>query len=121
MKKQKKQAEEFSALKTRVDEDINLIKEELTEQVSKQLENLSVKQEEFGESLKELQQQRKDFLKRDDFEKMFEELLAKQNLLKQEDLKPKVTMIIEENQSIKTLIDQSKLHLKSSDLEEKVQ
>ena len=30
-------------------------------------------------------------------------------------------MIIEENQSIKTLIDQSKLHLKSSDLEEKVQ
>ncbi len=48
-------------------------------------------------------------------------MLAKQNLLKADDLKPKVTTIISENQSIKTLIEQSKLHLNSSDLEGKVQ
>ena len=35
MKKQNKQAVEFQALQTRVDQDINLIKEELTEKVHK--------------------------------------------------------------------------------------
>ena len=78
-----------------------------------------MKQGEFEESLEKLTES--DFLKRDDFEKTFDELLAKQNLLKPEDLKPKVTTIIDQNPSIKTLIEQSQLHLKSSDLEGKVE
>ncbi len=102
MKKQNKQAVEFQALQTRVDQDINLIKEELTEKVHKQLGIINVKQGEFEESLQQLTES--DFLKRDDFEKTFDELLAKQNLLKPEDLKPKVTTIIDQNPSINTLI-----------------